>query len=398
MKKKLIVQLFFSYYPINFSGGVEKVLATMSNLGVQKGYQVIDICNDAPGKKLFFPLDKRVKFYNLGLLRARIPLYKRIITVFLRKLCLNIKNPTDTHAVKLLAAQINRILKNREVYAFICYSYRDAVIASLLASSAPKILMDHGGSSAGTMLEIDSRPPVELSALKHIAAFQTLMPGFVKQAKKLLSLKTVCIPNIVPQVKSLPRAKQVKAKKIIINIGRMNKKHKCQHLLVEAFAKIPAEQRMGWELHLYGEAQTLRGKIYQKSIERLIKKQRLSSQVFLKGLTKEPLKVLQNADICGFPSAYEGFGLSLAEAMSAGLPAVGFSYAPAVNELIKDGQSGFLCRDVDDYSDKLALLLKDGKLREKMGKNAQRQMREYSADKIWAKWEKLFAELTPPAV
>lgn len=43
-----------------------------------------------------------------------------------------------------------------------------------------------------------------------------------------------------------------------------------------------------------------------------------------------------------FPSAYEGFGLSLAEAMSMGLPAVGYKSCSAVNELIVDGKNGFV--------------------------------------------------------
>jgi GTP cyclohydrolase I len=33
------------------------------------------------------------------------------------------------------------------------------------------------------------------------------------------------------------------------------------------------------------------------------------------------------------------------------------------------------------------------KLREVLGQNAQKQMQEYTADKIWKKWENLFKEL-----
>jgi hypothetical protein len=33
------------------------------------------------------------------------------------------------------------------------------------------------------------------------------------------------------------------------------------------------------------------------------------------------------------------------------------------------------------------------KLREVLGQNAQKQMQEYTADKIWKKWENLFREI-----
>lgn len=46
-------------------------------------------------------------------------------------------------------------------------------------------------------------------------------------------------------------------------------------------------------------------------------------QVKYMGVTKEAVSVLKNADILAFPSASEGFGLSLTEANAAGLPAIG---------------------------------------------------------------------------
>jgi glycosyltransferase involved in cell wall biosynthesis len=330
-----------------------------------------------------------VQFYNLGLRRAKVPFWKRVLTVLLQKTKLNLPNPADTHTAKLLARQVDKILQGQNAAAILCYGYRNAVIADLLKHPAPKIAMDHGGHPGGP--EFGRKQPIELKTFQKMTALQVLLPGFAELAKRRsIKTKIVCIPNIVPQIINEKKVKE--NKNIIINIGRINKSHKRQHLLVEAFAKI-APQFPDWQLHLYGNTDTLRGRLYKRNIEKFIRKHDLQKQAFFKGVTKNPLQALQNAAICGFPSAYEGFSLSLTEAMSAGLPAVGFQDAPSVNELISDGHNGFLAKDITDYAQKLAALMNNAKLREQMGQNARQQMQKYTEDKVWKKWENLFKEI-----
>ena len=86
------------------------------------------------------------------------------------------------------------------------------------------------------------------------------------------------------------------------------------------------------------------------------------------------------ADIFAFPSAFEGFSLALTEANSMGVPAVGFSSAPAINELIEDNVTGFLAKDERDFTQKLSALMKDKKMRIQMGKSAHQAMNKYSPD------------------
>ncbi|MDR1324005.1 MAG: glycosyltransferase [Candidatus Margulisbacteria bacterium] len=386
--KKTIVQLFLSYYTVAAWGGAEKVCVKMSNLAVQKGYRVINIYNDRPEAKFLYPLDERVETYNLAITAAIVPFSKRLLYFLAKKLRIKIKNPADTHKIDLLAKNIDNILANRAVYAIICYNYRNALAADKLRHKAPKILMDHGPSDPEAMLKY--RTPEELAVIDRMSVYQTLLPNFVKLAQKYTHTQVVCIPNIVPQIKTAQPAK--KKAKIIINIGRINKVHKRQRLLVEAFARI-APQFPDWQLHLYGDTPTLRDKFYKKNIEKFIRRHDLQKQALFKGVTKNPLQALQNAAICGFPSAYESWGLSLTEAMSSGLPAIGFRSTPAVNDLIIDGHSGFLAKDIADYAQKLATLLNNAKLREQMGQNARQQMQEYTEDKVWRKWENLFKEI-----
>ena len=76
------------------------------------------------------------------------------------------------------------------------------------------------------------------------------------------------------------------------------------------------------------------------------------------------------------------------------MPAVGCKSCPAVNELIKDGENGFLCENgVDAFAQALEKLMSDEELREKMGKAAKEDMKQYAPDKIWDMWEKLMEKI-----
>ena len=126
----------------------------------------------------------------------------------------------------------------------------------------------------------------------------------------------------------------------------------------------------------------------------MISHYKLSEQAFFRGATDNVLDVYNKAAIFAFPSAYEGFGLALTEAMSAGLPAVGCKSCPAVNELIKDGENGFLCENgVDAFAQALEKLMSDEKLRKKMGKAAKEDMKQYAPDRVWETWEKLMEKI-----
>ncbi|HWP73226.1 MAG TPA: glycosyltransferase family 4 protein, partial [Methylomirabilota bacterium] len=73
-------------------------------------------------------------------------------------------------------------------------------------------------------------------------------------------------------------------------------------------------------------------------------------------------------DVFLFPSAMEGFGLVVAEAMSSGLPVVA-SNRGSIPELVVDGEGGFVCDPAgpEPFVEKLALLLGDRALGEKFG-------------------------------
>ncbi len=94
-------------------------------------------------------------------------------------------------------------------------------------------------------------------------------------------------------------------------------------------------------------------------------------------------------------SRYEPFGLVLPEAMSCGLPVVAFNcpYGPA--DIINDGIDGFLIanRCVEEYVEKVCLLIENEQLRIDMGKAGILSSQRFNECIIMPQWKKLFEEL-----
>lgn len=154
--------------------------------------------------------------------------------------------------------------------------------------------------------------------------------------------------------------------------------------MIDAFAKI-AKAFPDWVVKIYGEIDDLN---YKKELENKIAENHLVGRIILCGAVKNIKAVLKEADIFAFPSAWEGFGLALTEAMSFGLPSIGFRSAAAVNELIENNKTGFLVDEgVDDFADKLCILMKDKDLRINFGKNAVVSIQKYSPKLVYDKWE-----------
>lgn len=74
------------------------------------------------------------------------------------------------------------------------------------------------------------------------------------------------------------------------------------------------------------------------------------------------------ADIFAFATRYDGWGLVINEALASGLPILSTYECTAAQELIKNGENGFLCHagDVDCFSKHLKILAQNEFLRQEM--------------------------------
>lgn len=110
---------------------------------------------------------------------------------------------------------------------------------------------------------------------------------------------------------------------------------------------------------------------------------RLSHRVTFHGFVSEEAKVqlYGRAWVLCFPSAKEGFGLTVAEAALCGTPAVAYD-VPGLRDAVRDGQTGLLVPygDLGGLADALARVLEDRRFREQLADAAMSRYQENSWD------------------
>lgn len=91
-------------------------------------------------------------------------------------------------------------------------------------------------------------------------------------------------------------------------------------------------------------------------------------------------------------SRYEGFSLSLIEAMSQGLAPISFPVGVAP-EIIRDGKNGFIVRTLDEAKEKISLLLNNTALRRRIAVRAQDTAKQFSSDAMVGKALALYKKI-----
>lgn len=373
---------------VGHSGGAAKVTCNFANEMRRRGHQVSLVYSDVTTGDFFYPMDKEIPVYDIRHYKGQsiaypwyLKLKRELYRTFDKQ---KARSVNDQFESSFLLDNLEDVLNT--VKPDIIVSFQSAASKLLLCdlkTEIPVITMSHGDTAD----YFQTCPKEELPALEKSAVVQVLVPSFERPIKEHLpKVKTVVIGNAIPQYEEQADLITEKETYKIIFTGRLAKGHKRPHLLIEAFAGL-AKDFPNWIVELWGAVD---GKAYYKELQMLIQKNHLEDQVILGGATNNIKGILQQGDIFAFPSAYEGFGMSLAEGMSMGLPAIGYKNCSGVNELIADGVDGYLCEDgVDDFRDKLRKLMADRALRVAMGKQARIAMKAYAPEKIWDAWENL---------
>ena len=120
---------------------------------------------------------------------------------------------------------------------------------------------------------------------------------------------------------------------------------------------------LDWELRVVGAAVD---SLYKRRVDRLVRRYGLTGRVFYAGVLsgQDLSREYREADVFVFPSRYEGFGISLAEAIRAGLPFVAFS-SGAIPEV--SGGRGLLAAegDLEVFKRQLKRLICEPEFRER---------------------------------
>ena len=377
---------------VDDTGGLAKVTASFANEMHRRGHSVSLVYSDVRTGNFYYPVDMAVETYDLCHYEGKsksIPLWYKLKRELLRSIDTRKARAVNNDFTKnYLLDNLKSVLNRTDPDVIV--SFQPAASKALLIDlkvTIPVITMSHGDPEDYFHIY----PVEEIPAIEQSKINQVLLPSFATHiTNHLPNAKTIVIGNAIPRYEQEADLLRKKDNYKIIFVARLDKNHKRPHILIEAFAPL-AKRYPNWSVEIWGAEDR---KIYKKELEYLIASNNLEKQVHLKGTSTDVPSILQQGDIFAFPSAYEGFGMSLGEAMSMGLPAIGYKSCPAVNELIINGKTGILCDDgIKPFSDALEQLMNNQNLRAEMGKAGRIQMEQYAPQSIWNKWEELLVQV-----
>ena len=373
-----IMQICFTPI-VGTAGGVEKVFCNMANHFCTE-HKIVNVCNDSKKGLPYYSLDKRVDFRNINK-GMKIPFTIRIkseIVRLLRKTGVKLEHPKEVWQRSIVFEALMKTIEKTEPEIVLCYDLNSLMAISQTGFSLDKcILMIHTNGE----LALESMNEKQIEVTKKIKYVQVLTEKYKDAFQKVGYKNVVCIGNIVPQFDDINFENK---ENTIVHVGRLDKKIKRQHLLIEAFAEI-ADMFPDWNLKLIGGDSNPEN--YEEELKGLIKSRDLENRVFMLGKCNNVHEELKHARIFAFPSKNEGFPLSLTEAFSCGLPAVGFEEAHGVNIFIRNGENGYLAKETMDFAEKLKVLMENKEITSMYGMRAMKEMKQYTSENVYKQWD-----------
>lgn len=224
--------------------------------------------------------------------------------------------------------------------------------------------------------------------------FLVLSPSYIEDFKRFTGLREVnhlqVLTNpITVENEDFEYSKADKCKEIVY-VGRLDFVQKRVYRVIDTWNYL--EGRFPeWRLTIVGDGDDRENLEYHAKALGL---KRVSFEGFQK-----PVPYYKRASILLLTSDFEGFPLVLAECMSFGVIPVVYNSYSAVCDIIADGKDGIVIPyhndgyRAEEAADMLAWIMEDEGKREAMARAAIEKSKEYSVEKIYGEWEKLFNKL-----
>ena len=359
-------------------GGLERVLIDKMNyLTDNEGYEIFTITYNQGAHSFPYPISSKVVHRDLN-----VQLHHQYRYHGLKKYYFKYK--LEKLLIKLLQSEIENIKPD----VIVCP--RIDLIGYILKAkgNTPLIYESHSSckcfsyENEGLLCHI--KHYYYEKQIKNVQMMVALTEGDAAAWQKLTP--NVCvIPNVVHLNESDTYSDC--AAKSVIFVGRFSWQKDVGSLL--RIWEIVHQCHPDWNLHIYGG--------YGEEQEAMLEKiKQMNAGVLVCEPTINIIEKYKESSILLLTSRFEPFGLVLPEAMSCGLPVVAFDcpYGPA--DIITDGVDGFLIRhrSIEDFANKVSLLMDNQELRIKMGKDGIESSQRYDASKIMPIWKDFFEHLT----
>lgn len=173
---------------------------------------------------------------------------------------------------------------------------------------------------------------------------------------------------------------EAQRKDIVIAAGRLVDQ-KNFAALIRIWASIEPKVS-GWQLWIVGEGEQ------REMLEELAKNLGVDTTIKFLGFCDDMSKVLSTCKILASTSKYEGFGVSIIEAMACGVVPLSYRtpYGPA--DIISHGKNGMLVDYMDEsmFADTLLSLMQDQDTIRSMQKSAKERAKDFAPELITMQW------------
>lgn len=258
------------------------------------------------------------------------------------------------------------------------YELLDAIPEEFLT-----VTINHFHTSFDQVLENGSYIKTFERYKNKIAKFVWLSEATCQRAKDAGLVNSTCIYN--PVAFKMEKMTDVMQKRMVF-IGRFSEEKRLDRA-VRLFHEVVTENEIkDWTFDIYGVGRL------DEAVQEMIEQ---SDYIHLKGKTDNTSETLLNYSIFLLTSQYEGMALVVLEANECGLPVVCFNFGEAAEEEIIQGETGFIVEQnhEEEYKERMLLLMKDEKLRQKMSEHSKQFAKRFHIETIAEKWELLFDEI-----
>ncbi len=205
--------------------------------------------------------------------------------------------------------------------------------------------------------------------------------------------RVAVIPNAVTwplsgqEPRMNPSALYQSERQLLLAVGRLDAQ-KGFDWLIEAFSKL-AQKHPNWDLVILGEGSM------RAMLERQVRESGLEHRIFLPGRAGNVDEWYESAELFVMSSRFEGFPMTLVEAMAHGLAVLSFDCDTGPRDIIRHEVDGLLVAqgNVTELTAALGRLMSDALIRQRFAEQSVEVRERFSMERISGMWEKLFEEI-----
>lgn len=368
------------------SAGTERVLINKVNyLASLHGYEIYIITTEQdPDSLSFFEIDSSIHLIhlNIGFNRGanlfairifsyfyKLVKYKKFVKRILEDIRPDISTTLLSHEVEFLYELNNAGIKiaenhfNKDFRFEFINNRKDSSILRKKISRIRSNLLERKVEKYDLLVSLTKEDSISWTSVKNKISIPNFIYFIPEQQSELINKKIIAVGRFAPE----------KGFDILLNMWKD----------VEPFYE-------DWSLSLFGEGECFED--YNKYID----------EYSLRRVTlNEPTLNIFNeyiaSDIFVSTSLFEGFGMTIIEAMACGLPVVAFDCKSGPKEIISNEEDGFLIEmhDRKSFVNALCCLMDSFHLRLMMGDKARRKViTRYNDDFVMDKWINTYKTLT----